>query len=358
MKNKSKKKKFVISKFTKKSKILSCVVLLATTLLIISTYAWFSASLNVKVKFINMKVSTDTGLFISLDGVNFSSEIEVSRESILEDINALYPNHTNQWATNGLWTVSSVGINNPNEDKFSMFYGEIGKYRNGPKKGQRFLSTALIKEDNPSGLNRFVAFDVFFKNVSGSPKSDNLYLTDYTYFDYDEDVDNETKDKMNGIMNSMRLGIVRIGDTNLKASVNEIQNIKCNNNCMSLIYEPFSTIHAEKSINDALEFGIEIHDGEYIPTYAVYKEGEYLNHKSCYYNSGTELDTEHFTLQKTLTNDDLKNPIFQIPNGIIKCRVYIWLEGQDIDSLETHSVGAPINLELDFIKDLSGYDGL
>lgn len=357
-KKKKKKKKFEIPKFTKKTKLLFCVVLFATTLLTISTYAWFSASLNVKVKFINMKVSTDTGLFISLDGVNFSSEIEVSRESIIDNITNVYPNHTNQWAANGLWTVSTIGIPNSNTDKFSMFYGEIEKYRYGAKKGQKYLITVPIRENAKNEGNRFVAFDVFFKNVSGSPKSDNLYLTEYTFFDFDEDVDDEKIEKMAGIMNSMRLGIVRIGDTTLKSTPEQIQNLNCNNNCVSVIYEPFSTVHTQKSIDDAAKFGITLTDGEYVPTYGVYKDGMYLNHKSSFVNSGVDLDTEHFALQTTRRDEDFDTPLFQIPNGITKCRVYIWLEGQDIDSIETNSVGAPIDLGIDFIKDLAGYEGL
>lgn len=365
MKNKSnkntKKKKFEMPKDKKKTRILFCITLLLAILLISSTYAWFKASLNVKVKFINMKVSTDSGLFISLDGVNFSSEVEVSRDAIMQDINDVYPNHTNQWATSGLWTVSSNGISNSNNDKFSLFYGEIGKYRDAERKGQKYLRTRKIDESQRKDWNKFIAFDVFLKNVSGSPKSDNLYLTEDTYFKFEdgylEGLEEDDRKEMEGIMNSIRLGIVRIGDTTLTADKNTIQNLKCNNNCKAIIYEPFSTSHTDKSIADAAGYGITMSNGQYIPTYGVYSEGTYLNHRSCYYSSGVAIDTNHFALQRTIKDSDLDDPIFQLPNGITKLRVYIWLEGQDIDSLETHSTGAPIDVVLDFIKDLAGYDG-
>ena len=55
---------------------------------------------------------------------------------------------------------------------------------------------------------------------------------------------------------------------------------------------------------------------------------------------------------------NFSNPIFQIPNGITKARVYVWIEGQDIDALEVHSEGAPVALNLDLEKDLAGYEGL
>ena len=85
-----KKFKFNLPKLTKRSRLLFIVLLLLAVVLIFATYAWFSASLNVKIKFFDVKVSTDTGLFISLDGVNFSDSIEISNESIIDDLYDLY----------------------------------------------------------------------------------------------------------------------------------------------------------------------------------------------------------------------------------------------------------------------------
>ena len=69
--------------------------------------------------------------------------------------------------------------------------------------------------------------------------------------------------------------------------------------------------------------------------------------------SGIPLDTEHFALQNTIT--DLSNRVFGLSTGITKVRVYIWVEGQDIDSIETQSQGANIEVSLNFYKDLAGY---
>lgn len=339
----------------KNTKLMFLIVLFLGVLLITSTYAWFSSSLNVKINFINMKVDTDTGLFISLDGVNWGDEVTVSSDSILYEIRENYPNHTNQWALNGLWTVSTRGIPNPNADKFDVYYGAFGKYKEGELKGQKYLRTFLIDESRPYSMNKFIAFDIFLKNASGSPRPDNIFLTENTVFTFREDVTDEIRYEMSGIMNSIRLGIVRVGSTNINSMPYDLQNVKCDGNCTSYIYEPFSRDHSEKSITDAKEYGITIEEGEYYPTYAVYKEGEYLNHKSGFLNDGVGVDENYFTLQTTFFEDAFEEPLFQIPNGYLKLRVYIWLEGQDIDSLETFSKGAPINLNMEFIKDLEGY---
>ena len=143
------KQKSKFPKFTKRTKLLLFVVFVSSVVLTFATYAWFSASLNVKIKFVDVKVSTDTGLFISLDGIHFSDSVEISLDSVIYDLKEYYPNHTNQWAANGLWTVSSNGIPNSNASKFAMFDGQIGKYRDKARKGIRYLNTVLLNEDKP-----------------------------------------------------------------------------------------------------------------------------------------------------------------------------------------------------------------
>jgi hypothetical protein len=350
-----KKKNNELSKKKLNSKLLILITFFTGVLLIISSYAWLSASLNVKVKFFDLVVSTDNGLFISLDGVDFSDTVEISMNSVINDIKTNYPSNTNQWASGGLWPVSSDGIKTLNNDKFDVYLGEVSRYRL-KKRNRKFLNTKLINETESSANNIYIAFDIFLKNVSGSPKSDNLYLDEGTTIDFEEDTDQETRDSMSNIMNSMRFGIVRIGSVSSKSDIRTIQGIKCNGNCQEIIYEPKITAHSSDSIAKALEYGIVLEDGKYMPTYAVINEGEFLEHTNGQEGSGIPLDTAHFKLQDTITDSDFADPIFDIPNGITKLRVYVWIEGQDIDSLETNSKGAPIYIAINFEKDLAGYN--
>lgn len=338
---------------TANSKLLLMITFFTTILLIVASYAWFSVSLNVKVKFLDLVVSSDSGLFISLDGINYSDSVEISLNSVVKDLKATYPNHTNQWAAGGLWPVSSNGIRNQNNDKFDIYVGEVGRYKDKNRRSKRFLGTRLAKEDRANAANAYIAFDLFLKNVSGSPYSDNLYLED-TYIEYEEDTPDDVIEDMSGIINSMRFGFVKIGSVPTKTDVNIIQNLACNNKCEAVIYEPNSILHSSGSIAAAEEHGISIVDGIYAPTYAIINEGEFLNHVNGHIGTGIELDTQHFALQKTIT--DFENPIYTIPNGVTKLRAYVWLEGQDIDSLETNSRGSAIYIAIGFVKDLAGYE--
>ncbi len=352
VKNRKKPKKN-INITTANVPLLIIVAVFTGVLLIVASYAWLSASLNVKVKFLNLSVSTDHGLFISLDGIDFSDSVEISLDTVINGLKNTYSNHTNQW-TDGLWPVSSNGIQNADRDKFAIFRGEINREKNKTRKN--YLNASLMNEDNYDGSNVYIAFDLFLKNVSGSPKSDNLFL-EAASIDFDEGMLPDDKRSMAGVMNSMRFGFVKIGSVSSKSDLNSIQNIKCNNNCQMVIFEPNSTLHSPLSIESLSDkFGIDIADGEYIPTYAIIAEGTHLEHMNGHNGTGIPLDSNHFVMQNTIDEEDFYNPIFQIPNGITKARVYIWIEGQDVDSLETNSRGAAISISIDFVKDLAGYE--
>lgn len=344
------------------SKLLMIIAFFTGVLLIISSYAWLSASLDVKIKFFDLVVSSDNGLFISLDGVDYSDSVEISVNSVITDLKSTYSNHTNQWATGGLWPVSSNGIRNSNSNKFAIYVGEVSHYKGRNKSSKKFLNTKLITEDKSNASNVYIAFDLFLKNVSGSPNSDNLYLDEDTFIDFDEerflDYDDATPDEvmnsLSGVMNSMRFGFVKIDSVSSKTNINTIQNLTCNNRCEMVIYEPNNNLHSDVSISRAKEYGINLVDGKYTPTYAVVNEGEYLEHTNGQDGSGIELDAAHFALQHTITAFD--KPIFTIPNGVTKLRAYVWIEGQDIDSLETNSKGAAVYIAINFEKDLAGYE--
>lgn len=51
------------------------ITFLVGVILIVSSYAWFYATLDVRVELFKMVVSNHTGLFISLDGREFTSSV-------------------------------------------------------------------------------------------------------------------------------------------------------------------------------------------------------------------------------------------------------------------------------------------
>lgn len=327
------------------------VAFLIGVLLIASSYAWLSSSLNVRVNFLNMKVDNDSGLSISFDGVNFFEKVSAKQEIVMDELLQTYPNHSNQWARRGLLPVSTLGIHDNNSSKFTIFgNSRVARYKDENDKVFKFIRAHQFNEDKPRRDNHFVAFDLFLRNKSGSPMPDNLFFNTGTgvYFnglnqsDYD------------GTFNSMRIGMVKIGTVPTNSPREVVQNIQCNNQCEMVIYEPNATAHSEGSIERSVENGITLYNGIANPTYAIRKEGENLNIVTGHAETGIQLDNEYFGIQNTITN--INNPIFKLPDGITKFRVYVWIEGQDVDSLETVSSGLNLAVVINFFKDIAGYE--
>lgn len=331
-------------------KVTKVLIVLFGVLFIFASYAWFSTNLNVKIRTFNLIVTRNSDLTISFDGVNFSRSIEITKDEVYDNLGDLYPNYLTQWPHNGLIPVSSPGVLDTNS-KFLPMFETNGVLYTRKEKDRGFVRVSLAREDEPREYNSYLAFDLFIKNETGSPMPDNLYLESSTAFYAPEEEDEE----MLGLVNSFRLGLVKVGSVSNKASVAEIQNIECNNNCEAIIYEPNSKNHTDLSIERAKKYKVDLVDGFKYPTYAYIKEGGPIYVENSVSGS-PNLDQNYFALQETVTEDDFENPIFQIPDGITKVRVYVWIEGQDIDSLETNSIGTEVEINIDFVKDQAGYD--
>ena len=345
------KKTIDLNSITKNNlKMMFVVILSFGTLFIFASYAWFSTNLNVKVNTFQMSVTKNSGLSISLDGINFDTYVEVSKDILINQLKNTYPNNESQWSSDGLTPVSTNGISNPNSDKFEIFASSGVRYKNMDQKNG-YIRIASTKEEGRSSHNNYIAFDLFFKNSTGSPVSDNLYLESGTEISLVDEADEE----MIGLFNSIRLGFLKIGSVPLSADVNSIQNMGCNNACTSTIYEPNHTSHVGLSIERAKKNGVDLVDGEYFPTYGVIKGGGPIFVADTVSGS-PNLDYNYFKLQQTIKDEDLQTPLFALPSGITKMRLYLWVEGQDIDSLETDSSGTKIDVSINFIKDTAGYE--
>ena len=123
-------------------------------------------------------------MFISLDGIDFGSSVEISEENLINRLKNTYPNNTSQWSKGGLYPISSLGIPNSNTSKFE-FFAAIG-YDADPITGKSYLSTRQMKEEGRNSYKNYIAFDIFLKNITGSPVSDNLYIDHGTNIVIDE----------------------------------------------------------------------------------------------------------------------------------------------------------------------------
>ena len=349
---KNKEKLLLRVKDNKRNMLLTLfVIFILAILLIVSSYAWFSTALNVKIHTFNMLVTRNDGLSISHDAVTYNSFIDISKELLYDDLGRTYPGYITTWPSNGLIPVSTNGNNNKNSYFFDVFTTNGVFYPNILDKTKAYVTTKKYYEDKPKKYAYFLAFDVFFKNDSGSPVADNLYFDAGTAVVKAEEI----SEQMDGLINSIRIGIVKVGSLPMTATPKEVQNIQCNNDCEAIIYEPYKNSHTKMSITNAQKYNLDLRDGEPYPTYANVNE---VTDKLLYETiSGSQsLDTNNFKLQETVSENEFRVPLFKVPDGYTKARIYVWIEGQDIDSLETHSVGTDVDIIINFAKDTLGYN--
>ena len=266
-----------------------------------------------------------------------------------------YPNFKTMWNTNGLIPVSTNGNSSRNSYFFDVYTTTGVFYPNLHDKTTGTVTTNLYDQSKPKKYSYFLAFDVFFKNDSGSPVADNLYFDAGTGVQLAEDIAESISEEMLGLVNSIRFGIVKVGSLPITATPSEVQNIQCNNDCEAIIFEPFSTDHTQMAIDNASKYNINVVDGQKFLTYANVKP-VHRQLLSTTLSGSPTLDTNNFKLQNTIDESDFNDPLFTVPFGFTKARIYVWIEGQDIDSLETLSSGTNVDITINFVKDTMGYD--
>lgn len=320
------------------------LVLITGSVLIYGTYAWFSSTLNVQLYGFNVKVDDDSDLAISLDGQEWSQTVNISKDSIVSDLRNIYPGNTNRWSEY-MSPVSSIGLLD-NNYKFAIFQNDRPLTHSEAYTNNNYIYPKLADETQPITNSKYFAFDIFIKNITGSPFNDNLYITNEKNLFIPETEDDEF------ILNALRFGMSYAGTVKKDASLNEIQSIDCTTTCKQFIYEP-STTHTDGTIEFLRKKKINIENNTVFPTYAIYHEGERINLWTGVHNSRYTFDENIFSFQNTITT--LDNSVFELPSGISKFRIYVWVEGEDIDIIQNTSPGYRLTFGINFEKDLAGY---
>lgn len=311
------------------------LLLLITTLsLSVSSYAWFTTNRLVKVDLLDVNVKAQGGIEISVDATNWKSSVS------LEDITTAsenYPASINQVPTI-LEPVSTIG--DVENGKLKLFYGTAINNSSG----LYILETTRSIETSSSGetsIGKFITFDLFLKTSSNS----KLYLTPESNATYGGD-------KSFGIENAVRFAFIKEGTTYTGNSLNAIQSMISNDKDDVYIWEPNYDTHTE--------YGIENARDVYNKTITNLSDVISYDGVSSEINSNAGVTTNNANSTKypmyfsevnvsyyTKNGFDNNVYMFDISSGITKIRVYMWIEGQDVDCENNASVGN-VTLNLNF----------
>ena len=402
-------------KHSKRVRNLVAMCLLCGVVLGVSTYAWFIGMKTVKVNKFDINIATTEGLFLSMNGVDWTYKLDVANAEA-------YENNTNTFATSGLIPMSSVGDMDTTSSTMKLF--EKGSLTAVPG-GYRLLASRVDNNVNQNDGNfytegkGYVAFDLFIKNLSGEeyyvdnePKNEEaIYLTTNSAVTVSENggVDGT------GIENSVRVAFAQVGRVIADTEDPEtITGITCADDdkesgtgvtgiCRSAqIWEPNDDVHTDNAINwyntsclSRKALGTDVNDSASYnpqtvpgtstctaldndtayPTYAISNEltvGSNVNvydgaAYNTYVGSTTDYDTyakaedkstyklveyPYFTdTDKEVAGADRPTFMTLAPNSITKVRVYVYIEGQDIDNYDYASLGKLISINFGFTKE-------
>ena len=383
---------------------------ITAVLLIVETYAWFIGTASVETNTFEIGVESGDSLELSLDGTNWSTSLELSKDSIMgtagDGANKAYTGHTNIWPsdTTGLVPLSTDGASDPAANGRLKLYGKSSLTGTGG--GYRLISTRI---DNYSSAgtgalvpeqNGYVAFDMFIRNGTGVD-----YIEEYNQLD-DEALYLTTSSSVKagaagspsyGLENSVRLAFVQIGRVpSATAVAGDITSISCTasaspaaegvtntslcNVTNTTIWEPNHAAHDERLITyfnkvckkktvtpgtpegtpatisyaDACE---ALTASSAVNTYVVNSNITTADQVDIYDGINGATSTK-LTAVDTFTDEEkakegADRPAFMYiaPNSVTKVRVYIYLEGQDVDNYDLASLGNSIEINFGFTKD-------
>lgn len=315
---------------SKRKKLNNLILLLIVSIIMLgtSTYAWFTANQVVTINKIDVKVETSNGLQISTNAAEWKSIITTA------DITAGYTGHTNQLPST-VTNVSTDGTVNQSKGTLNMYRATIG---NDETTGDYNITTTL-ETDKAGSTGNYVAFDVFLR----VDKAQNIYLTT----DSGVDVKENTEDR--GLKNASRIAFVTLGNGDSTDPTSSL--IKLNNGVASkaIIWEPNYDAHTDMVTSSvAVEYGVTLKSDTSTPYYGITKEintavdlKELVNGTD---TTNAKLVTPNIITPTTMTNYE---KVFELPAGVTKMRIYMWIEGQDIDC-ENNATGSDITYNLQF----------
>ena len=317
----------------------SLVLLLFLTIIMLgtSTYAWFTANRVVTINDINVNVQASDGIQISTDAVTWKSVITNA------DINSGYTGANNQLPSTMI-AVSTAGIvdtvaNSETKGKMQMFKATID---NG---ADDYVITT--QADPETGID-YVAFDIFLR-VS---KNQTIYLTP------DAKVINKADETDKGLKNAARVGFVNKGHAAANETTANLMSLNSPAG-QAIIWEPNSDTHSDV-VNPgvASDYGVTLGN----PSTKYYGVKDALSTAAdlkTFVRAGTaggssayttDMSTLGSNLVTTVNGTTAYTQIFTLSEGITKFRVYMWIEGQDIDC-ENNATGSNIIFKLQLSTD-------
>lgn len=361
------------------------VISFTTITLVVETYAWFVGLGVAKVSSFDVAVASETGLEISLNGVDWNNTISFTQSNISSNS---YTGNTNVYPDDGLKPYSTNGLINIGVSRLTFYDKTSLTSSNG---GFR-LNASSINMTNTNEESGYIAFDLFIRNGIGSS-----YVGDSIDFNADEDIFLTTDSTVvglyngtpHGVENSVRVGFFELARIKSGSFNTSYLGMNCSTSMSGVttlcaseenllpyrgnswnIWEPNSLSHTEELKNYYNNVCKSRSSGVYsstacpplsssspTDTYAVNSNIVASDAVDIYDGLNGHTPTKlskmiYYQDSDIINHTNSKKSVFKLAgNSVTKVRIYIWLEGQDVDNFDKIVSDSGIRVKFGFTKD-------
>ena len=303
-----------MKKTFKKRAFISAIAMLIVSAIVLTsaTYAWFSMAKRVEVESMELNVTSPEGIQISANTSAFTTKLTVDNIKGTDEtaggkrFNA-YPGNINNVPGTIKPSSTTMATNGKLPNWFDGSINDKGK-----------MDIYSVNESG-SGL---VAFDLFVKVKSA---------TTVKFGSSKVSCDGNPE-----LPTAMRIALVNCGTVQENAEASVIQNVlPTNSNSRKVIYE----VDASNHTTAAQAMGAT--NGTILTTRGFYTAGTNLSCNATYPNI-TTLNTDSLFATIATTSSAAK---IDVAAGITRMRVYMWMEGNDVDCANDVA-GSTINFNL------------
>ena len=402
-------------KHSKKIRKLVAMCSLIAIILAVSTYAWFIGMKRVEVSEFDINIATTEGLFLSMDGIDWKYNLDVNEATQYDnntnklDGVELIPLSSvgDMDSTTSRMKLFEKSSLTAVPGGYRLLSAQVNNYTE-----QEPNTQAYIEGDGYVAFDLFIknlSGEEYY--VTNNPENEEAI---YLNTDSSVTVATDGGVENTGIENSIRVAFTQLGRVKADTTDQDtITGMTCADDpdgvaqvtgiCRNAqIWEPNDTDHVQNAINwydksclarTAADVDSDasytdgdtttcntISNGTSYPTYAISRRIDVADEVNVYdgtafnkytansiesskYPTYSAADTEGKAAYKLVSfpyfTDTMKNiagagrPQFMTlaPNSITKLRVYIYLEGQDIDNYDFAQLGAKVSVNFGFTKE-------
>ena len=355
------------NKKDKKKKMKSLVLILFLTIVLLSTstYAWFTANRSVSIDPIDVHIAASSGLQISVDASEWKTIISNDDIKTPGEYTSNTTYNLNQLPTE-LSPVSTTG--DVTNGYLTFYKGTVA----GDASGNMALTATATGAEQYRTTGDYIAFDVFLKV---DDETADIYLENGSGVTVTVPQSGTNPDK--GLQYAARYAFVIEGHTNSDDTVANMQKLIGSGSSTAVVVEPNYDAHKSGGTTNAARYygistattaasgvdpisylGVKAAISDPIvlidtnpgvggsPSNTYFKAIGDLRRTNVAYSNGTDT----YTYYGKGSSDSNLLKLFTLDQGVTKVRVYMWVEGQDVDC-ENSASGAFLTYKLGFTLD-------